>query len=61
MAAKQKIHTIDESSKIIGSRSCSEVYFSELAMKYFNLGFHYVREVCIKFTVNKALTMEEFA
>ena len=56
------VDTIDESSKIIGSRSCSEVYFSELAMKYFNdLGFHYVREVCIKFTVNKALTMEEFA
>ena len=56
------VDTIDESSKIIGSRSCSEVYFSELAMKYFNdLGFHYVCEVCIKFTVNKALTMEEFA
>ena len=56
------VETIDKSSKIIGSRSCGVAYFSELAMKFFkDLGFHYVREVCIKFSVNDALTMEKFA
>ena len=56
------VEIIDKSSKIIGSRNCGEAYFSESAMKFFkDLGFHYVREVCIKFSVNNALTKEKFA
>ena len=54
--------SIDDPSKIIGSRQCYSTNFSESAMKYFtNLGFHFVREVCIMFAPDNPMTMEEFA
>ena len=57
-----RIDIIDKPRKIIGSRSCGEIYFSESAMKYFNdLGFHYVREICIMFQEDDPLTMKQFA
>ena len=57
------VDSIDDPSKITGSRNCHSVYFSELAMNYFNdLGFQFVREVCIKFKRDiPPLTMEQFA
>ena len=55
------VDVIDDPSRIVGQRTCGPVYFSELAMKYFNgLGFYYVREVCIKFKPDVPLTMEQF-
>lgn len=44
------VNSIDDPSKITGLCSCNTVIFSKAAMKYFSdLGFHYVREVCIRF------------
>ena len=56
------VDSIDDPSKITGKTKCYPTYFNKLAMKYFtNLGFHFVREVCIMFTSDNPMTMEEFA
>ena len=56
------VDSIDDPSKITGKTKCYPTYFDNLAMKYFtNLGFHFEREVCIMFTPDNPMTMEEFA
>ncbi|XP_065919907.1 uncharacterized protein [Dysidea avara] len=53
---------VDNPNRITGNRQCSGTDFPAQALKFFrDLGFQFVREVCIKFSSSIPMSMEKFS
>ena len=56
------VRTVTNPDEIEGDRECQQAQFPAEALKYFrNLGFYFVREVCITFNRTTSLSIQHFS